>query len=80
MWFGLRGTRSCPVWNEANDIVGDMAKQTNQIIKGWRAAIAQPARQALPDVGKGASAVKLEQCAAGRTEHGWRIFANQPVA
>jgi hypothetical protein len=38
---------------ETDDIVGDMTKQASQIIDGGRNAIAKPARQALPDMGKG---------------------------
>ena len=52
MWLGLQRSRSPTVRHEADDIVSDMAKQASQIIDGRRHAIAQPARQALSDVGK----------------------------
>lgn len=80
MWLGLQRSRSATVGHEADDIVSDMTKQASQIIDGRRNAIAQPARQALPDVGKCARAVDLEQRVGGRTDQGGRVFADLSVA
>ena len=80
MWLGLQRSRSATVGHEADDIVSDMTKQASQIIDGRRNAIGQPARQALPDVGKRARAVHLEQRVGGRTDQGGRVFADLSVA